>query len=125
MKIWEIISEGSDGKMPRVAVNANRGEVRFRDPGGYDRVYHLNRIMMATAMAGADGKAVDMDQSSWVEKYNIARPYSDEEHAMMQAAFKTIDSDYDYTEHDTRSLELDDTNKTSPTAARKKNRYGV
>ena len=126
MKIWEIISEGKEGKQPLVAATASKGEVRFRDVGGYDRTYHLHRIMMATAMAdGKSGKAVDMDQASWVEKYNVARPYTEEEHQMMAAAFATIDSDYDNTQTDHRSMEMDDTNKQSIVATRKKNKYGV
>ena len=126
MKIWEIISEGREGKQPLVPATASKGEVRFRDVGGYDRTYHLHRIMMATAMAdGKSGKAVDMDQASWVEKYNVARPYTDEEHKMMQSAFATIDSEYDNTQTDRRSMEMDDTNKTSIVAPRKKNKYGV
>lgn len=126
MKIWEIISEGKDGTQPLVPATAAKGEVRFRDIGGFDRVYHLHRIMMATAMAdGRDGKAVNMDQASWVEKYNIARPYTEEEHNMMRSAFATIDSDYDETETDHRSMEMDDTNTRSIAIPRKKNKYGV
>lgn len=127
MKINEIIvSEGRAGDEPVVTNTASKGEVRFRDVGGFDRTYHLHRIMMATAMAdGKSTKAVDMDQASWVEKYNIARPYSEEEHNMMKAAFATIDSEYDDTEPDHRSLEVNDTNKASIIGPRKKNRYGV
>jgi hypothetical protein len=126
MKIWEIISEGTDGTMPLVAATANKGEVRFRDVGGYDRAYHLHRIMMATAMAdGKDGRAVAMDQSSWVEKYNVAHPYTEEEHNMMDAAFATIDSEHQHTQRDHKSKEMPDINKTSIVNKPKKNRYGV
>jgi hypothetical protein len=115
MKISEIIIEGHDGKIPARAANASKGEIRFRDVGGYDRTYHLNRIMMATAMAdGREIKAVDMDQSSWAEKYNLARPYSKEEMIMMQSALLTIDSEYDITIGDLHSIENADVLTASP-----------
>jgi hypothetical protein len=125
-EIEQLIAEGREGKIPDYAANAMRGEVRFRDVGGYDRTYNLHRIMMATAMSdGKDGKAVDMDQSSWAEKFNVARPYSEEEMMMMKSAFATVDSEFEFNETDLRSMEQDDTNKTSVTAKPKKNRYGV
>jgi len=114
MKITEIIVEGHDGVKPGFATQ-DKGEWRFRDQGGYDRTYNLNRVMMATAMA--DGKStspVEMDQSSWVEKYNIARPYTEEEHNMMQQALKTVDSEYQHTERDHKSREQDDVHRVSP-----------
>jgi hypothetical protein len=114
MKINEIISEGHDGKKPK-HTHGDKGEWKFRDVGGYDRVYHLNRIMVATAMAdGKSTKPVDMDQSSWVEKFNVAHPYSEEEHTMMKQAFNTIDSEYEQSEKDHKSKEADDTHKVSP-----------
>lgn len=114
MKINEIIAEGKQGGKPD-HLHADTGEWQFRDKGGYDRTYNLNRIMMAAAMA--DGKKVEslpMYQASWVEKYNVAKPYTEEEHKMMQSAFKTVDSEYKHTESDHKSKELPDTHKVSP-----------
>jgi len=126
MRLWEFFTEGREGDAPLVAATANKGEVRFRDVGGYDRTYHLHRIMMATAMAdGRTKKAVDMDQASWVEKYNVARPYSEEEHNMMAQAFATIDSEYQHTETDHKSKEMGDTNTQSIVNKPKRNKYGV
>lgn len=126
MKITEIVTEGQDGKKPQRQTQGDTGEWKFRDVGGYDRTYNLNRIMMATAMAdGKSDKPVEMDQSSWVEKYNVARPYTEEEHNMMRSAFKTVDSEYKETEKDHKSKEPDDTHKQSPVAPKKKNKYGV
>lgn len=115
MKINEIIVEGKDGKKPDGTTRSDTGEWQFRDQGGYDRTYNLNRVMMAAAMAdGKSDNAVDMPQSSWIEKYNVARPYSEAEHKMMRSAFKTVDSEHYETEKDHKSREPDDTNKTSP-----------
>jgi hypothetical protein len=125
MKIREIISESKEGDMPGAAIPPNKGEWRFKGADGADRIYNLNRVMMAAAMSDGSGDAVDVDQASWVRTYNIARPYSEEEHNMMKAAFKSIDSKYEETESDHRSLEMGDTNKQSIVAPRKKNKYGV
>lgn len=124
MKINEIIAEGRDGKRPD-HTDADTGEWKFRDLGGYDRAYNLNRVMMAAAMADGTGKPIDMDQSSWVDKFNLARPYTETEHEMMKQAFKTVDSDFEHSEPDHKSKELNDTYKKSPIAKRKKNQYGV
>jgi hypothetical protein len=126
MKINEIIIEGRDGKLPKNAKKASKGEWRFRDVGGYDRTYNLNRIMMAAALAdGKSSKPVDMDQSSFAEKYNVARPYSEEEHNMMKQAFSTVDSEYKHTGKDHKSKEDDDIHRVSPHAPKRKNKYGV
>jgi hypothetical protein len=115
VKINEIITEGRDGKKPDLQTRADTGEWQFRDAGGIDRGYNFNRIMMASAMAdGVSENAVDMPQSSWVEKYNVARPYSEAEHKMMRSAFKTVSSEKYHTEKDHKSREPDDTNKVSP-----------
>jgi len=125
MKIKEIILEGHDGEKPH-HYTSDHGHWRFRDVGGYDRVYNLNRIMMATAMAdGKSTKPLDMDQSSYVEKYNIAHPFTEEEHRMMIQAFKTVDSEYQHIEKDHKSKEWPDTHLLSPVAKPNRNRFGI
>ena len=97
---------------------ATRGLNKFRDPGGYDRTYELNRVMMAVACADGSDKPIDMDSASWVGKYNTANPYTDEESKMMKQAFKAVGSEtHDMNHGDNRSQEPDDTNKTSPVTA--------
>lgn len=125
MKIKDIIVENKGGDRPRNADYADTGEWKFRDNGGYDRTYNLNRIMMAAAMADGSNNELPVDQGSWVEKYNLARPYTEVEHKMMKQAFKTIDSDFKHTEKDHKSKEMPDTQKKSPVAITKKNKYGV
>jgi hypothetical protein len=114
------------GKLHQHHIDASQGHTLMRDIGGYDRIYHLNRIMMATAMAdGKSKKPVDMDSSSWVEKYNVAFPFTDEEQMMVNQALATIPSDAQELVKRGKSKEPTDTNKTSPIAVRKKNKYGV
>lgn len=129
MKINDIIIEGRDGQIGDVGKDhesTSTGITKFRDKGGYDRTYNINRVMMAAASAdGKSTKAVDMPQSSWVEKYNTVHPYTDEEHKMMQSAFKTVDSEHKTVVPKSRSEEPGDTHKVSPTPAKRKNKYGV
>ena len=118
MRANEFISEARPGgKMNKHHVDAGQGAVRMRDVGGYDRVYHLNRIWMATAMAdGKSAKPVDMDSSSFIEKYNIAVPYTDAEHLMVMAAMATIPTDGQELAKRSKSKEPSDTNTLSPVA---------
>jgi hypothetical protein len=75
------------------------GVYNFRDDG-VDRIYNLNRVMMAAAMA--DGKSTKpikgAHSSSWNDKYNTAHPYTEEDHMVS----------------DHRSTEPETTHKTSP-----------
>lgn len=114
MKIKDIIVE-SDGT-PHPDHLSVQGRVdKLRDIGGYDRVYHMNRIMMAAAMAdGKSTKPVDMDSASWIEKYNTTHPYTDEEHNMIHAAMNTVPTDHKPISKNQKSKEPSDTNKVSP-----------
>jgi hypothetical protein len=126
MKVREIISEAKGGAIPDHFDTASQGTMRMRDIGGYDRTYHLNRIMMAAAMAdGRSTKPVDMDAASFAEKYNVMFPYSDLEHMMMLQAMATIPTDGKELSKRGKSEERPDTNKVSPVAKPKRNKYGV
>jgi hypothetical protein len=117
MKANEFINESSRaGKMPKNFQKATQGgETRLRDVGGYDRVYHLNRFWMATAMADGKSKSpVDMDSSSFYEKYNVAVPYTDAEYLMVLAAMATIPTDAKELQKRGKSEEQKDTNTLSP-----------
>ncbi len=116
MKIKDIVTEAGRGKLRNDATGASTGEWQFRDKEGLDRDYNFNRVMIAAAMH--DGKTTDpvkMNSSSWVNKNSVARPYTEEEHIMMQSAFNTIDSKVRHSIPDHRSMELDSVNKVSPT----------
>jgi hypothetical protein len=129
MRAKEFITEISvkpGGKIHKPHSDASQGHVLMRDKGGYDRTYHLNRIMMAAAMAdGKSKKAVSMDNSSFVEKYNVAFPYTDEEHLMMFQAMATIPTDGGELDKRGKSVEPRDTNTLSTVANVKRNKYGV
>jgi hypothetical protein len=115
MRASEFISEAKNGKVPKEAEQATKGIHKTRDVGGYDRTYHMNRMGMAMAMAdGKSTKKVDMDSSSWVDKYNTIHPYTDEEDNMVKQAMKTVPTDHKPGVKKGRSAEPDDTHKVSP-----------
>lgn len=121
MRAHEFITEGKKGSVPKRHNKAQPGAYKFKDDGT-DRTYHLNQIMKAVAMAdGSSTKALKMDDESFVGKNNVAYPYSDLEHNMMQQAFNTVSPTQSKQMIKGRdSSELDIVNKTSPVASRPK-----
>jgi len=128
MKIRDVINEGGD-KITTLKQHHERvghGVSRSRDVGGYDRVYHLNRIGMAMAVAdGESTAAVDSPAETWFEKYNTYHPYTKEEDNKIKAAHKTVPSDGKVISSYGKSMEPKDTNIQSSVAKPKKNKYGV
>ena len=127
MKIKDIIMEDEkrSGPLSQRFQQATVGLDKFRDHDLADRFYELNRVMMAAAMA--DGKTpIHMDPESWAGRYNIAIPYTKEEQEILQQAFKAVGSEWhDLNNGNYNSEEVTNTNKKSPVAKPKKNRYGV
>lgn len=116
MRAREFIAEG-EGTIHPHAHAASKGTHKTRDKGGYDRTYHMNRMGMAMAMAdGKSKKPVDMDAASWVEKFNTAHPYTEEEHNMLHQAMATIPTEHKEVVPYSKSQEMHDTHKTSPVA---------
>jgi len=127
MKIKDIILEDTVGKLPSRLQQSTVGLTKFRDKQFADRIYELNRVMMA--VAGADGVnplIINVDSESWAGRNNLAFPYTSEEQAMLKQAFDTIGTHYEDLNHgDLKSQELKSTNKISPVAKPKKNKFGV
>lgn len=121
MRAHEFISEGKKGKVPKRHKVAQPGGYKFMDDAT-DRTYHLNQIMKAVAMSdGSSTKALKMNDESFVGKNNVAYPYSDLEHNMMQQAFNTVSPTKSHEMIKGRdSNELAEVNKTSPVANRPK-----
>lgn len=115
MRAWEFITEGK--KLPD-SPNHHDGPMtglhRFSD-SAYDRVYLLNRVMMAAA--STDGKTVpDIDSDSWASRYNIAHPYTkaDQEKLMMAYKAAGVKKFDDLTSGDLTSTEPNGHNDVSP-----------
>ena len=127
MKIKDIIVEDKVGKIPPRLQQATVGLDKFRDQQFADRVYELNRVMMAVAAAdGISPLSPEVDAESWAGRNNLAFPYTEEEQKMLKAAFGVVGSHYeDLNDGDYKSKELDSTYKTSPVPKPKKNKYGV
>ena len=121
----ELAEAKGNGKLRKRDRHAQKGVLKMRDIGGYDRIYHLNRIMMAAGMSDGTTKSIDMDSSSWVEKFNSGHPFTEEEYNMLVSAMKVIPTDGTVIQKWSKSQELPHTNTTSPTANLKKNKYGV
>lgn len=118
MRAKEFLIEKHVGKIGNRRQAGTRGLTKFRDIGGYDRTYELNRVMMAVASADGSGTPLDLDTESWAGRYNTAHPYTDEEAAMIKQALQATGSEHhDLNDGDNRSLELPSTNTASPVQA--------
>jgi hypothetical protein len=115
MRAHEFVSESKNGHISKRQQQATRGlNVFSKKLDTYDRMYDLNRLMMA--VASSDGiNPIDMNAESWVGKHNTAHPYTKEEQDMLILAYKAAGIEYkDLNKGDMRSIELDSTNKSSP-----------
>ena len=93
MRATEFVTEDKVGKISKRNRYATVGLHTFKDVAGYDRVYELNRIMMA--VASTDGTFVpDVDAESWAGRHNVAAPYTEEEHNMLAKAYQAIGSEF-------------------------------
>lgn len=110
MRANEFISEAKIGKIGNRKQMSTKGLHKFRDENAADRIYELNRIMMAAA--STDGTFVpEIDSESWAGRYDVAAPYTQQESDMLMMAYKAAGSEYhDLNKGDLKSKELDSTN---------------
>lgn len=113
MRASEFLSEQKVGDIGKRKSVATRGLHKFRDESFADRLYELNRIMMA--VASTDGTFMpDIDGESWAGRHDIAAPYTQEEANMLKMAYAVNGTVHkDLNKGDMRSMELDSTNKQS------------
>jgi len=118
MRASEFLIEKQVGKIGNRRQAGTRGLTKFRDHGGYDRTYELNRVMMAVACADGTGSPLNLDTESWSGRYNTAHPYTDEEAAMLKQALQATGSEtHDLNAGDNRSQEVESTHTHSPVVA--------
>ncbi len=112
MRANEFVSESKNGKITKRQQQPTRGLNIFADTQ-FDRLYDLNRVMMAVACS--DGvNPIEMNAESWVGKNNTAHPYTKEEQAMLKLAYKAAGITYkDLNQGDMDSEELSSTNTQS------------
>ena len=114
MRANEFVSESKLGKISKRQQQATRGlNIFSKKIDSYDRLYDLNRLMMA--VASSDGvNPIVMDAESWVGKHNTTHPYTKEEQAMLKLAYKAANLEYkDLNNGDMDSEELPGTNAQS------------
>jgi hypothetical protein len=114
MRANEFISEAKVGKISKRQQQATRGlNIFSKKIDSYDRLYDLNRLMMA--VASSDGvNPIVMDAESWVGKHNTTHPYTKEEQDMLKLAYEAAGLEYiDLNNGDLDSEELPDTNAQS------------
>ena len=114
MRATEFVFENKNGKISKRQQQSTRGlNVFSKKIDSYDRLYDLNRLMMA--VASSDGiNPIVMDAESWVGKHNTTHPYTREEQDMLKLAYKAAGLQYkDLNNGDMDSEEVSDTNTQS------------
>jgi hypothetical protein len=114
MRAAEFILEDAVGKVGHRRQQATVGLNKFRHPDRADRVYELNRVMMA--VASTDGTFVpELDSESWAGRNNIAVPYTKQEQEMLEKAYRAVGSKHiDLNHGDLESQEHPAVNIKSP-----------
>ncbi len=127
MKVNEIITEAKikQAKMTKRQNQSTRGVHTFGDAERANSDYVQFRVGMAAA--STDGKTKpDIDAKSWIGKRKAASPYTKEEVDILKMAYQAAGANYEDLNHgDLHSEELESTNKVSPVAKPKRNKYGV
>ena len=125
MKVYDVISEAASAKITKRQSQSSRGISTYSDAEKANSDYVAFKL--GQAMAATDGKTVpEIDAKSWYGKKKTVHPYTEVENEMFKKAAKAVGANYDDVNHgDMQSKELDSTNKTSPVAKIKTNKYGV
>jgi hypothetical protein len=118
MRAQEFIIEDQVGKITKRNQNSTVGLNKFRDPKFADRVYELNRVMMAVASNDGTNFVQEIDGESWAGRYDIAAPYTKIEQKMLKKAYQAVGSKYHDLNHgDLESQEHPAVHTTSPVQA--------
>lgn len=115
MRASEFIAEDKVGGISKRLRFATRGLHKFRDQKFADRVYELNRVMMAVASNNGQEFVNDLDSESWSGRHDVAAPYTKEEADMLKLAYDAVGSKHwDLNHGDMESQEHPAVNSTSP-----------
>ena len=119
MRAREFIAEHkSVGKLSTRNQQATVGLHKFRDMEFADRIYELNRIMMAVASNDGEEFVNPVDGESWIGRHDLAAPYTQEEADMLKLAYDAVGTKhYDLNKGDLRSQEHPAVNTDSPIRA--------
>lgn len=119
MRAQEFIVEHKKvGKLSKRNQQSTVGLHKFRDMEFADRIYELNRIMMAVASNNGEEFTFPIDGESWAGRNDVAAPYTQEEADMLQMAYDAVGTKHwDLNNGDLRSQELPAVNTASPVKA--------
>lgn len=118
MRAQEFVTEQKVGDISTRLRYATRGLHKFRDGQFADRIYELNRIMMAVASNNGQEFVNEIDGESWAGRHDVAAPYTKQEADMLKLAYKAVGSKHhDLNNGDLRSQEHPAVNTTSPMQA--------
>jgi hypothetical protein len=127
MKIKEILAEKklATGEIPHQYHQASAGLHTFSDGERSNTDYTHYRLGLALAMCDGKNKP-DIDPKTFYGKKHTAHPYTQIEHDMLKQGYEVVGAKWDdLNGGDMLSRELESTNKTSPVAKPKKNKYGI
>ncbi len=118
MRAREFLAEKKVGDISTRLRYATRGLHKFRDGQFADRIYELNRIMMAVASNDGQTFTNEIDGESWAGRHDVAAPYTQQEADMLKLAYKAVGSKHDdLNSGDMRSQEHPAVNVSSPMRA--------
>lgn len=127
MKVNEIVMERKlkTGKIPKQYEKASTGLHTFSDAERSNTDYTHYRLGLALAMSDGKNK-LDIDPKTFYGKKHTAHPYTQVEADMLKQGYEAVGANHkDLNKGNLNSMEMDDTHKQSPTAKKKKNKYGV
>ena len=114
MKILELITERTAGKLSKRQQTATRGLHVFSDAEKANSDYTFNRVGLAAAMCDGTNNP-DVDYLSWLGKRKVTAPYTKVEADILKQAYKLAGANYTDLNHgDMNSTELSSTNTVSP-----------
>ena len=114
MKILELITERTTGKLSKRQQNSTRGLHVFSDSEKANSDYTFNRVGLAAAVCDGSNNP-DVDYLSWIGKKKLTAPYTKVEADMLKQAYKLAGADHTDLNHgDMSSKELFGTNTVSP-----------
>jgi hypothetical protein len=114
MKILELITERTTGKLSKRQQNSTRGLHLFSDAEKANSDYTFNRVGLAAAMCDGTNNP-DVDYLSWLGKSKVTAPYTKVEADILKQAYKLAGANYKDLNHgDMSSKELSGTNTVSP-----------
>lgn len=127
MRAKEFIQEAksSQTKITKRQQQSTTGLNTYSDAEMWNSDYVAYRLGMAVACTDGSNTP-DIDAKSWIGKSKSTHPYTKEEQEMLKKAYKAVGAKYkDVNNGNMKSMELETTNKVSPVAKPKRNKYGV